>query len=60
MARKFMFATDQNGRSHEVKVDPKHLDRQKRDLERCGNTVVVLDEDERIRMGLIAQQLHNR
>ncbi|MEH0972991.1 hypothetical protein [Micromonospora sp. CPCC 205546] len=60
MARKFIFATDPNGRSHEVKADPKHIDRQKRDLERAGNEVVVLDEDERIRMGLIAQQLRNR
>lgn len=55
MGKKYMFVTDGDGRSHEVKVDPKHVDRQVRDQEAAGNTVTVMDEDERIQVGLTAQ-----
>jgi len=59
MSRKYMFAT-RDGKATEVKVDPAHIGRQARDLEAAGYTVTVLDEDERIRMGIIAQQLRRR
>jgi hypothetical protein len=58
MSKKYMFAENNDG-SHEVNVDPAHLLRQKRDLESQGWTVTVLDEDERIKYGLIAQQMRN-
>ncbi|GIJ07297.1 hypothetical protein ACFFMR_11760 [Micromonospora andamanensis] len=60
MGRKFLFSEDANGRSREIKVDPKHLDRQIRDERAAGRTPTVLDEDERIRYGLLSQQLKGR
>lgn len=57
MARKYMFVTDSNGKSHEVKVDPKNIDRQTREHRAAGRGVTVMDEDERIRMGFLADQL---
>jgi hypothetical protein len=58
MSKKYMFAENENG-SHEVKVDPAHVTRQKSQLEAQGWTVTVLDEDERIKYGQIAQQMRN-
>ncbi|MGW0501799.1 hypothetical protein [Micromonospora sp. NPDC003241] len=55
MGRKYLFSEDANGRSREIKVDPKHLDRQIRDERAAGRTPTVLDEDERIRFGLLSQ-----
>jgi hypothetical protein len=56
MGRKHMFAS-RGGKSIEVKVDPKHIDRQTRDLKSQGYEVTVMDEAERIRMGLLAQEI---
>jgi hypothetical protein len=56
MSKKWMFA-ERDGKSTEVKVDPAHIERQKRELEKRGHKVVVMDEDERIRMGMLAQQI---
>ncbi|MGK5681336.1 hypothetical protein [Actinoplanes sp. URMC 104] len=56
MTNWYMFAEDKDGYSHEVKVDPANMARQVRDLEAQGYSVTILDEDERIKMGLIAQQ----
>lgn len=53
---KHMFAS-RDGKSTEVKVDPAHIDRQKRDLKAQGYDVTVMGEDERIRMGRLAQQI---
>ncbi|MEU7908988.1 hypothetical protein [Actinoplanes sp. NPDC049118] len=58
MSKKYMFAEDENG-THEVKVDPAHMVRQKRQLEAQGWTVTILDEDERIWNGQIAKQLRD-
>lgn len=60
MSKKYMFVTDGSGRSREVKVDPKHLDRQVREHKAAGREATVMDEDERIRMGRIANQLRKR
>lgn len=60
MGKKYLFSEDANGRSREIKVDPKHLDRQIRDERAAGRTPTVLDEDERIRYGLLSQQLKGR
>lgn len=61
MAKKYLFSDDpKTGKSREIKVDPKHLDRQVRDERRAGRVPVVLDEDERIRYGQLAQQLRDR
>lgn len=60
MGKKYLFSEDADGRSREVKVDPKHLDRQIREERAAGRTPTVLDEDERIRFGLLAQQLKGR
>lgn len=57
MVKKYMFVTDSNGRSHEVKVDLKNIDRQAREHRAAGRSVTVMDEDERIRMGFLANQL---
>lgn len=57
MGKKYLFSEDANGRSREIKVDPKHLDRQIRDERAAGRTPTVLTEDERIRYGLLSQQL---
>jgi hypothetical protein len=54
-----MFVERDGQPPQEVRVDPAHIDRQVRDLRAQGYTVTVLDEDERIRMGLIAQQLRD-
>jgi hypothetical protein len=59
MTKLYMFITDRDGYSREVPVDPAHLDRQRRDYEAAGYTVVILDEDERIKFGLLTQQ-HTR
>jgi hypothetical protein len=56
MSKKHMFAS-RGGTSIEVKVDPKHIDRQVRDLKSQGYEVTVMDEAERIRMGLLSQQI---
>ncbi|MFF0720446.1 hypothetical protein [Micromonospora sp. NPDC003816] len=56
MGRTYLFSEDANGRSREIKVDPKHLDRQVRDERAAGRTPTVLDEDERIRFGLLSQR----
>ncbi|MGW0506062.1 hypothetical protein [Micromonospora sp. NPDC003241] len=60
MGRKYLFSEDANGRSREIKVDPKHLDRQIRDERAAGRTPTVLDEDERIRFGLLSRQHEGR
>lgn len=54
-----MFAT-RDGRSIEIKVDPAHMARQQRDLEAQGYSVTILDEDERITMGGIANWLREK
>ncbi|MEV4515156.1 hypothetical protein AB0K00_40125 [Dactylosporangium sp. NPDC049525] len=59
MAEYYMFAT-RDGRFTEVKVDPAHIERQQRDLEAQGYSVTVLDQDERIKMGCIANWLRGR
>ncbi|MCN0150566.1 hypothetical protein [Salinispora arenicola] len=56
MGKKYLFSTDSTGRSREIKVDPKHLDRQVRDERAAGRTPTVLDEDDRIRYGRLTQQ----
>lgn len=56
MGKKYMFAENDSG-VHEVKADEPHIKRQKRDLEAMGNTVTILDEDERIAMGQLANQI---
>ncbi|MCL7459896.1 hypothetical protein M8I35_22225 [Micromonospora sp. MSM11] len=60
MGRKYLFSEDSNGNSREIAVDPKHLDRQMRDERAAGRIPTVLDEDERIRFGLLAQQFKGR
>lgn len=57
MGKKYLFSEDSTGRAREIKVDPKHLDRQIRAERAAGRTPTVLDEDERIRYGLLAQQI---
>ncbi len=57
MGKKHMFVTDSTGKSHEVKVDPKHQGRQAREHRAAGREVTVLSEDERIKYGQIAQQI---
>ena len=57
MGKKHMFVTDGNGKSHEVKVDPKHQDRQAREHRAAGREVTVLSEDERIKYGHLANQI---
>jgi hypothetical protein len=59
MSKKYMFA-EKNGKATEVKVDPKNIERQQRELRAQGYSVTVLDEDERIRYGLLTQQLRRR
>ncbi|MGC5032223.1 hypothetical protein [Micromonospora sp. DT229] len=59
MGKKYLFSEDSNGRTREVKVDPKHLDKQIREERAAGRTPTVLDEDERIRFGLLAQKLRD-
>ncbi|MEU8406900.1 hypothetical protein AB0C19_11910 [Micromonospora sp. NPDC048842] len=60
MGKKYLFSEDSNGRSREIKVDPKHLDRQIRDERAAGRTPTVMDEDERIRFGRLSQQFKGR
>lgn len=57
MARKHLFVTGTDGKTRELPVDGKHLDRQVRDHRNAGREVTVLDEDERIRYGLLAEQV---
>ncbi|WFE46364.1 hypothetical protein [Verrucosispora sp. WMMD1129] len=59
MGRTYLFSEDSNGRVREVKVDPKHLDKQIREERAAGRTPTVLDEDERIRFGQLAQKLRS-
>ncbi|MEU8422309.1 hypothetical protein AB0C15_15690 [Micromonospora sp. NPDC048835] len=59
MGKKYLFSEDTSGRVREVKVDPKHLDKQLREERAAGRTPTVLDEDDRIRFGLIANNLRN-
>ncbi|MEU4554010.1 hypothetical protein [Micromonospora violae] len=59
MGKKYLFSEDTNGRVCEVKVDPKHLDKQLREERAAGRTPTVLDEDDRIRFGLLANKLRN-
>ncbi|MFD6692083.1 hypothetical protein [Micromonospora aurantiaca (nom. illeg.)] len=60
MGRTYLFSEDANGRAREVKVDPKHLDKQLREERAAGRTPTVLDEDERIRFGQLTNDLNNR
>lgn len=60
MTRYHIFATGSDGEVHQVKADPAHLDRQQRDLEAAGYSVTILDDDERIRYGQIAQGLREQ
>ncbi|OHX04593.1 hypothetical protein [Micromonospora sp. WMMB235] len=60
MGRTYLFSEDANGRVREVKVDPKHLDKQLREERAAGRTPTVLDEDERIRFGQLTNDLNNR
>ncbi|SCE73414.1 hypothetical protein [Micromonospora chokoriensis] len=60
MGKKYLFSEDTNGRVHEVKVDPKHLDKQLREERAAGRTPTVLDEDDRIRFGLLGKKLRDR
>ncbi|MEU1394837.1 hypothetical protein ABZ403_02025 [Micromonospora zamorensis] len=59
MGKKYLFSEDSNGRVREVKVDPKHLDKQLREERAAGRTPTVLDEDDRIRFGLLGKKLRN-
>lgn len=52
-----MLVEDGRNRPRRVNVDPANMARQKADLERRGYTVNILDEDELIYFGLLAQQL---
>ncbi len=56
MGKKYLFSEDANGRSREIKVDPKHLDRQIREERAAGRKPTVLNEDERIRYGQLTQK----
>ncbi|MGA4732170.1 hypothetical protein [Micromonospora zamorensis] len=60
MGKKYLFSEDSNGRVREVKVDPKHLDKQLREERAAGRTPTVLDEDDRIRFGLLGKKLRDR
>ncbi|MFG1762239.1 hypothetical protein ACGFIH_02835 [Micromonospora parva] len=60
MGKKYLFSEDSNGRVREVKADPKHLDKQLREERAAGRTPTVLDEDDRIRFGLLANKLRDR
>ncbi|MGW3790038.1 hypothetical protein ACWD8I_02555 [Micromonospora arida] len=60
MGKKYLFSEDTNGRVREVKVDPKHLDKQLREERAAGRTPTVLDEDDRIRFGLLGKKLRDR
>ncbi|MFY1703944.1 hypothetical protein ACN28G_19780 [Micromonospora sp. WMMA1923] len=56
--KKYLFSSDpKTGEAREVKVDPKHFDKQLREERAKGRTITILDEDERIRYGLMTQQL---
>lgn len=57
MAKWYMFITDQDGYARQVKVDSRFMNKQKRDYEAMGYTVTILDEDERIKYGLMTQNL---
>lgn len=57
MSKLYMFIETAEGKSTEVKVDPKNLHRQVRDLRAQGYTVTVVDEDERIFYGQLAKRL---
>lgn len=53
-----MFVTNKaTGKSTEVKVDPKHIGKQVAEHKAAGRDVVVMDDDERIKYGLIAQRI---
>ncbi|GAA3271296.1 hypothetical protein Dvina_45045 [Dactylosporangium vinaceum] len=60
MTRYTIFATDKDGNVKTLKGDPAHLDKQQRDLKASGYSVTILDDEERIRYGLLAQQLRNK
>jgi hypothetical protein len=57
MTRYTIFAT-RDGQTTRVKADPANLTRQQRDLTALGYSVTILDDDECIRYGRLAQQLH--
>lgn len=57
MGKKYLFSEDGNGRSREIKVDPKHVERQMAEERAAGRKPVLLDEDERIGYGLLGQQI---
>ncbi|MEU8391521.1 hypothetical protein [Micromonospora sp. NPDC048843] len=59
MGKKYMFVTDSNGKSHEVKVDPKNVSRQAAEHRSAGREVTVMSEDERIRYGQTANQIRD-
>ena len=61
MAKKYLFSSDvKTGKSREIKVDPKHLDKQIREELAAGRRPIVLDEDDRIRFGRMAQQMREQ
>jgi hypothetical protein len=53
----YMFVTGEDGRSRELPVDPANVERQAREHRAAGREVTILDEDERIRFGRLAQQI---
>ncbi|MEU8371245.1 hypothetical protein [Micromonospora tulbaghiae] len=54
---KHMFVTGTDGKTRELPIDPKNQDRQVKEHRNAGREVTVLDEDERIRYGLLAEQM---
>ncbi|WFE37986.1 hypothetical protein [Micromonospora sp. WMMD998] len=60
MGRKYLFSEDADGRVREVKVDPRHLDKQLREERAAGRTPTVLDEDERILFGQLVNGLNDQ
>ncbi|MBN1173774.1 MAG: hypothetical protein JXA67_16500 [Micromonosporaceae bacterium] len=57
MSRKHLFVTDAHGRTTVLPADPAHLRRQIRDHQAAGRSAMILDDDDRIRFGLLTQRL---
>lgn len=57
MGRLYMFVTGTDGKTRELPIDPLNLDRQVREHRAAGREVTVLDEDERIEFGRLAEQV---
>jgi hypothetical protein len=56
--RKHLFVTDPaTGKTTQLKADPANLERQVREHRAAGREVSVLDDDDRIRFGLLTRQL---